>query len=76
MLMEISVRDLHNDMIKLSENGGLESLVVYVTQKVMIRGTTLRSFIPQQVRKLTPKKTSDLRMWDFHYPQGYTDRFN
>ena len=41
MFMVISVRDLHNDMIKLSDNGGLESVV-----GVLISDTRLRFFIP------------------------------
>ena len=55
MLMEVSVRDLQNYMIKPFENGGLASVVDYVTQKVLIYDTTLRSFIPPQVRKMTHK---------------------
>ena len=42
-------------MVKPYDNGGLESVVDYVTQKVLIRYTTLRSFIPPQVNKMTPK---------------------
>ena len=41
-LMDISVRDIHNDMIKPYEIGGLASVIDSVTQKVMISGTTLR----------------------------------
>ena len=55
MLMGISVRYLNNDMIKKSENGGLESVVDLVTHKVLISDTTLRPFIPPQVRKTTPR---------------------
>ena len=55
MLMEISVRDIHNGIIKKSDNGGLESVFYYMTQKVLIIDTTLWSFIPPQVRKMTPK---------------------
>ena len=50
MLMEISVRVLHNDMIKPSENGGLSIVVDYVTHKLPISYTTSRLFIPPQVR--------------------------
>ena len=39
ILMEISVRDLHNDTIKVIENGGLESLIDYVTHRVLISDT-------------------------------------
>ena len=53
--MEISVRDLHNDTIKVIENGGLESLIDYVTHRVLISDTLLRSFIPPQLCKITPK---------------------
>ena len=53
--MEISVRYLHNDMIKQYDNGGLKSVLDPVTQKVLISETTLMSFIPPQVRKTTPR---------------------
>ena len=55
MLIEISVRDLHNDIIKPSENGGFSSVVDSVTLKVLIRDTVLRLFILSQVLKITPK---------------------
>ena len=41
MLMEISVRDLHNDTIKFFENGGLAIKIYSVTHKVLISDTTL-----------------------------------
>ena len=44
--MEIYFRVIHNDMIKPYDNCGLVSVVDYVTQKVLISDTTLRSFIP------------------------------
>ena len=53
--MEIYVRYLHNDMIKLFDNGGLASVFYSMTHKVLIIDTTLRSFIPPQLRKMTPK---------------------
>ena len=53
--MGISVRYLHNYMIKPSDNGGLASVVYSVTQKLLIIDTTLRLFIIQKVRKMTPK---------------------
>ena len=49
--MEISVRDIQNYVKILSDSGGLESLVASVTNKFLISDTTLRSFIPPQVRK-------------------------
>ena len=52
--MELYVSYLHSDMIKQYDNGGLESVVDSVTQKYLINYTTLRSFIPPQVRKITP----------------------
>ena len=55
MLMDIYVRDIHNDMIKPFKNGGLASVVDYLTQKVPISDITLKSFIPPQVCKMTPK---------------------
>ena len=51
--MDISVRDIHNDMIKPYENGGLESVVGYVTQKYPISDASLRLLIPPQVWKMT-----------------------
>ena len=53
--MEIYVRDLHNDMIKPFDNGGLANLVDSMTHKVLISDTILRSFIQPQVWKSTPK---------------------
>ena len=53
--MEISVRDIHNDMIKPYDNGGSESVVDSVTQKLLISATTLRQFILLQVSKMTPR---------------------
>ena len=55
MLMDISIRDIHNDMIKPSDNGGLEIVVDSEKHKLLISDTTLRSFIPLQVRKMTSK---------------------
>ena len=53
--MDISVKNIQNNMIKPYENGGLESLVDYVAHKLLISDTTLSSFIPPQVYKTTPK---------------------
>ena len=53
--MAISVRDIHNDMIKPSDNVGLESVVDSVTPKLLISNTILRSFISPRVCKMTPK---------------------
>ena len=55
MLMVIYVRDIHNDMIKPSENVGLESVVDSVTQKLLISNIKLRLFITPQVCKMTPR---------------------
>ena len=55
MLLNISVRGLHNNVIKLSYNGGLDIVADYVTHKLLISDTTLRSFLPPQVHKMTPK---------------------
>ena len=54
-MTEISVRDLHNDMIKLYENCGLDCVFHSVKQKVLISDTTLRLFIPPQVCKTIPR---------------------
>ena len=53
--MDISVRFLHNHMIKPLEISGLTSVVDSVKRKLLITDTTLRSFMPPQVRKMTPK---------------------
>ena len=53
--MEIYVRVIHNDTIKPFENGGLAIIVDSVIHKVLIIDTKLRSFIPPQVHKMTPK---------------------
>ena len=53
--MEITLRNLQNNMIKSSMNGVLESVFDSVTHKLMICDKTLRLFIPTQVRKMTPK---------------------
>ena len=55
MAMAISVRDLHNDMIKPFDNGGLASVADSVTHKLMINDTKFRSFIPPKVCEMTPK---------------------
>ena len=55
MLSDISVRDLHNDMIKKYDNCGLASVVDFMTKKLLISDTIKRSFILPQVRKMTPK---------------------
>ena len=49
------MRDLHNDMIKISYNGGLESVVDFVTHKVLISDTSLRLFIPPKFCIITPR---------------------
>ena len=55
MLMWISFIDINNDMIKPSDNDMLESVVDCVTHRVLISDTTLRYFIPPQVRKMITK---------------------
>ena len=42
-------------MIKSSYNGGLSSVVDLVKQKVLISNKILRTFIPPQVHKITPR---------------------
>ena len=55
MTIDISFWVIHNDMIKPFNNGGLASMVYSVTHKLLISDTTLKSFIPPQVRKMYPK---------------------
>ena len=54
MSMEISVRHIHNGIIKPYENGEMDNVVDSVMHKVPINDTILRSFIPPHVRKITP----------------------
>ena len=42
-------------MIKPSNNGELENVVDPNTHKLLISNTTLRSFLPPYVQKMTPK---------------------
>ena len=53
ILTQIYVRDIHNDMIKTFDNGELVSVADSMTRTVLISDTTLGSFIPPQVRKMT-----------------------
>ena len=53
--MVISASYLHNDMIKEYDSGRLDSVFDSVTQKILISDTTLRSLIPPQVCKTTPR---------------------
>ena len=55
MLIEISVRDILNELIKPSNNRGLAIIVDFVTQKLLISDKKFRSFIPPQNWKITPK---------------------
>ena len=55
MLVGIYVWDIQNDMIKPSDDVGLARVVDYVTKKVLMCDTTLRSFISTQVRKIISK---------------------
>ena len=69
MLMDIYVRDIHNAMIKPSDNGVLEIVVDSETQKVLISDTTLRLFIPTQVCKMTPRLRQIYRYELFMIPK-------
>ena len=53
--MEIYARYIHNDMIKPSDDGQLESIVDSVKNKFLIIDTTLRSCILPQVYKMNPR---------------------
>ena len=52
--MLIFVKDIHTDMLKTSDNGGLGSSVDSATNKVLIIDGTLGWFIPPQICILTP----------------------
>jgi hypothetical protein len=51
LLLEIPFRELHNDLIKSVEEGGLEC--ARKDGKVVISDTSLRYFIPKQLRRMT-----------------------
>jgi hypothetical protein len=51
MLMEVPVRDLHNDLIKPEDEGGLPGIINPNTGKPYISDTMLLSFMPQHVKK-------------------------
>ena len=44
LLLEITIRELHNDLIKTNSQGGLPGTVCYETGKILISDTTLRQF--------------------------------
>ena len=74
--MEFYVRDLHNDKIKLSYNGGVVSVFDSVTHKVLISDTILRLFITPQVRKMTPKLRQICRCEIFIIPKDIQNYYN
>ena len=60
--MEISVRDIHNDMMKLYDNGGLTSVVDSVTYKVLINDKTIKIVYTTTGLENDHQITSNLRI--------------
>ena len=52
-LRMISVRDLHNDLLKPVNEGGFEN--AYKDGKVLISDTMLRTLMPEEMRKMTER---------------------
>jgi len=54
LLLEISVRELHNDMIKPVSEGGLEG-AIDDDGKQIVSDTMLRSLLPKNMRRMTER---------------------
>jgi hypothetical protein len=52
LLLECSVRELHNELIAPTSEGGLEEAKDRVTGEVIISDTMLRSIMPEQIRRM------------------------
>ena len=52
-LIQISIRELHNDLIKSKNEGSLEE--VWNGKKLLVNDTGLRYMIPINVKKFTPR---------------------
>jgi hypothetical protein len=52
ILLEVSVRELHNDLLDLPANGGLDC-ARSAEGKVLISDTALRYLLPPQLRRMT-----------------------
>ena len=50
LLLECSVRELHNDLIKVPEQGGLEG-AVNDSGEIIISDTALRAHLPKNLKK-------------------------
>ena len=53
LLLECSMRQLHNDLIDLPDGGGLVGAIHAITNDVIISDTVLRSLAPHQLRPMT-----------------------
>ena len=53
LLLQTSVRELHNDLIKSEKLGGLPT--VWNNKKLLVSDTALRYLMPRQVKKFTPR---------------------
>ena len=52
-LIQIYIRELHNDLIKSKNEGGLDE--VWNSKKLLVSDTGLRYIIPLNVKKFTPR---------------------
>ena len=52
-LIQISIRELHNDLIKTKNEGGISE--VWNGNKLLVSDIGLRYIIPVNVKKLTPR---------------------
>ena len=52
-LIQISIRELHNDLIKSKNEGGLDK--VWNGKKLLVSDKSLRYMIPINVKKFTPR---------------------
>ena len=53
ILLQNSVRELHNDIIKSEKLGGLST--VWNNNKLLVSDTVLRYLMPRQVKQFTPR---------------------
>jgi hypothetical protein len=54
LLLQITIRELHNDMLLSPEKGGFKEAKDEVGN-VLISDTALRALLPEQVRRMTPR---------------------
>ena len=50
LLLQVSVRDRHNNIVSYADNGGLKE-TIYEDDNIIISDSTLRSLLPTQFKK-------------------------